>query len=97
MTTMVQITIDSIIQRNDNRVVTTELDDEMVMMDVQSGTYIRLNKIARVIWEQIQTPLMVNELVGNLINKYEVDENQCEREVIACLSKMEEQGLLVFN
>jgi len=51
---MSKITVNSIIRRNDEQFVSTQIDDELVMMDIQNGNYIKLNKMANIIWEQIK-------------------------------------------
>lgn len=91
---MVQISLNSIVQRNDKRVVFTPLDDEMVMMDVDNGNYIKLNKTACSIWELIKEPIMVSLLISNLQNLFYVSNQICTDETIACLNKMKEQALL---
>jgi hypothetical protein len=78
----------TIIQRNDSRFVATELGDELVMMDVESGSYIRLNKTARVIWECLKKPIKVETLIKQLTNNYLIEEEQCKIEVIEFLNKI---------
>jgi Coenzyme PQQ synthesis protein D (PqqD). len=79
----------TVIQRNDSRFIATELGDELVMMDVESGSYIRLNKTAREIWNYLKEPVMVDDLIAALLAKYNVEEEQCKAEVMDCLNRME--------
>ncbi len=91
---MEQISLNSIVQRNDKGVVFTPLDDEIIMMDVDNGNYIKLNKTACSIWELIKEPIMVSKLISNLQNLFHVSNQICTNDTIACLHKMKELALL---
>ena len=88
------IELSTVIQRNDTRFVATELGDELVMMDMEGGNYIRLNKTARVIWNYIREPVKVEAVVKLLIENYDVKVELCRTEVMDCLVGMEKQQLL---
>jgi len=88
------VELSAVIQRNDSRFIATELGDELVMMDTESGSYIRLNRTAREIWEYSKKPLTVDELVAALLAKYNVEEEQCRVEVVDCLKRMEANFLV---
>ena len=94
---MEKITLNSTVQRNDSRVAATELDDELVMMDLENGNYIKLNKTGRIIWDQTETPIQVSALIHFLTNKYQTDQKQCTQEVIEYLGKMENNKLLTIH
>jgi len=94
---MKTIELSTVLQRNDIRFVATELGDELVMMDMEGGNYIRLNKTARVIWNYIREPVRVEEVVKSLMETYDVKEELCSVEVLDCLAGMEKQQLLLFR
>lgn len=87
--------LEMVIQRNDSRFVATELGDELVIMDVDNGCYIRLNKTARVIWEQLKEPTKADQLVDILLTKYKVEGEQCKAEVMDCLLEMGKNQIVV--
>jgi len=91
---MSKITVNSIIRRNDEQFVSTQIDDELVMMDIQNGNYIKLNKMANIIWEQIKEPLSVNQLIKYLETRFFVNEDQCQNETLSCLDRMNEHNLI---
>ena len=91
---MVQITLESIVQRKDDRVLASEIDDEMVMMDLESGNYISLNKMGSIIWRQIENPIPVKELIQYLMGKYNVQEEECVTDTLSFLQKVQEQNAL---
>lgn len=93
---MKTLEFDTVIQRNETRFIATDFDAELVMMDLESGTYIRLNKTAKVIWEQLKEPATLDQLVNSFLSVYKVEECICRKEVIACLIKMREEGIVLF-
>lgn len=77
------------------RVVENELNaDETVMLDVDQGRYFGVSEIGKVIWETVAEPTSVDDLVAVLLERYEVDEETCRREVISFLNELTDQGLL---
>ncbi|NTW32670.1 MAG: PqqD family protein [Bacteroidetes bacterium] len=89
-----KITLESIVQRKDSQIMASELSDELVMMDMENGNYISLNKTGRIIWEQIEKPIQVKELLQYLIKKYNVEKQQCSNDTLNYLEKINEQNLL---
>ncbi len=56
---------------------TTEIDDELVMMDVDQGYYFGLNETAKFIWELLDRPTPYQQVIYTLISRYQVEEGQC--------------------
>lgn len=54
-------------------VVATDMDGETVMMDVQKGSYFALSGSGPDIWEKLAQPMLVDELVKALGEKYDTD------------------------
>ena len=92
---MAKITQNSIIQRNDLRVVSTRLGDEMVMMDIEKGNYINLNQTALVIWDQLSSPTPVSKLITYLVDRFHLEDTHCCDETLSCLDEMSIQGLIL--
>jgi hypothetical protein len=91
---MTNITIETIITRRKEGLLISELGDEMVMMDIESGNYIGLNQTGRVIWELIEQPIKVDELVKQLLDRYDTSYNECCQDTLEYLNKMNEQKIL---
>lgn len=92
---MNRISSTQILQRKENNVLATNLGDELVMMDTQSGNYITLNDLGRIIWDKLEQPISGHDLTLYLLSKYDVTEEQCKTETYAFLEKLQAQGLLV--
>ncbi|MET1254979.1 PqqD family peptide modification chaperone [Aliikangiella maris] len=84
---MNQLTINSIIQKNED-VVDAQIDDGTVMLDVESGHYYGLDAIATHIWQIIEQPQSVRHICDKLQAEYDVAEQQCQSDVIRFLNDM---------
>jgi hypothetical protein len=70
------------------QVVQSKIDDEVVMMDIESGFYFGLNSVASVIWELLKDGKTVDELADYLITEYDVNREQCLEETDILIKKM---------
>jgi hypothetical protein len=70
------------------QVVQSKIDDEVVMMDIQSGFYFGLNSVASIIWELLKDGKTVDELADYLITEYDVSREQCLEETDILIKKM---------
>jgi len=74
--------------------VSAPMGDELAMMDMASGSYFVLDKVAAAIWEAIETPTAVRALCDQLRERYEVPETRCEADVIPFLEKLALKNLV---
>src|SRR4051812_19047380 len=72
MTTAPTITTESYIAAREG-VVSCDLDDEVVLLHLHSGTYFGLNPVGVDIWSRIQTGERVSEILEYLLTQYAVD------------------------
>ncbi len=70
------------------QVVQSKIDDEVVMMDIESGFYFGLNSVASIIWELLKDAKTVDELADYLITEYDVSREQCLEETDILIKKM---------
>jgi len=78
-----------------NSTISGRLHDELVMMDIEKGKYFSLNPVATRIWDILEKPLSAEELCLQLIEEYEVDEEQCRKQVEELLEEMLKLGLII--
>ncbi len=90
---MCDITVHSIVSGN-KEIVTAEMDGETVMMSVETGKYYNLGKMGSVIWGMLGNPITVESLVDTLLEKYKVEREQCEKEMLSFLNQTYKEGLL---
>src|SRR5690348_9690456 len=71
-----------------------QLDDQFVLMAVDTGEYFELNRVGSRIWQEMSTSIPVHVLVDRLEREFEIDRPTCEAEVISWIEKMQRLGLL---
>lgn len=74
--------------------IETEIDGEMVALDVERGTCLGFNSTASRIWALIEEPRTLSAIVDRLAEEFDVDAAQCARDVEALLADLREQGLV---
>ncbi len=91
---MKKITPDTIIQRN-NEILTSDLDGEKVMMSIKRGEYYGLGKTGTFIWDNIDEPVKISDLVAMITEKYNVDRNQCFEDILPFITDLIEKELII--
>ncbi|WP_354700537.1 hypothetical protein DSM112329_00816 [Paraconexibacter sp. AEG42_29] len=72
-----------------------EMDGEYVMMGQEQGAYFALKGVAAVVWEQLESPQTLDELVNAVVDRFEVSRKDCERDTSAFLAQLLESGLII--
>ncbi len=84
---------DCVVQR-DHDVLAAEADQDVVMVSVAKGLYYAVSDIAREIWEAIDRPKKISDLIDDLTATYRVDRHLCEEETLSFLEDLRTEGLL---
>ena len=87
------LSLTSKVQRNLN-MVTSNLDGEIVMMSVEHGEYFGLDEIGTRIWEFLEKPVIVEELITSLTNEFEVERQECEHDTLEFLEELLSKELI---
>lgn len=90
------ITAETIVRRGDNH-VETEVADQTMMMNIDKGKYYALEGTAQMIWGALEAPKSVQDLVAQMVDTYEVDQDQCMTDVVSFLSDLVENELVVVE
>ena len=80
-------------QRNDHW-VGTQIDDAFVMLDFEGGTYVSLNKTATDVWNALEQPTSAENIVGVLMERYDVSGDQCTVAVDRVLADFQAKRLI---
>lgn len=89
----VAIAMDQMICRRKD-LVASQMDDEIVMLDMESGQYFGMNPIASAIWEKLEQPITLFELCEKLMVEFEVEPEQCKNDVSQFVEQLVENKLL---
>ena len=90
------ININNVVSRR-NDIDTTELNGEIVMMDLEKGRYFSLNGVGSRIWEIIEEPIGINKIVDCLLEEYDVNRNECEENVLEFLGKLDDANIIFVD
>ena len=74
--------------------VSSELDGEAVILNLESGTYFGLDEIGARIWSLLQEPKSIVEIRDTLLDEYEVEADRCEEDLLALLEELKAAGLI---
>lgn len=83
---------DAFIRRQD--IVTSEMDRDLVMLSIDNGKYYGMNDVGRHVWYLLKEQTRVGDICRRLRTEFEVDPNQCEKEVIIFLQNLLEENLV---
>ena len=70
-------------------VVDTQVHDETVLMSVRTGKYLFMNRTASVIWELLNSPQSMTQIIEVMTQRFAVDETRCQAEVSSLLTRLE--------
>ena len=93
---MTDISMDTTICRTKD-VVASDIDGEVVMMSIENGAYYGIDSIGSRIWELIETPCKVSELIEKLLEEFEVDRPTCEKDVLKFLEELQKDKIILVQ
>lgn len=74
--------------------ISGQIDDEIVMVDIEKGSYFSLNAVATRIWELLEEPLGLENICDQLLTEYDVSLEKCRADVTEHLTQMQTLGLV---
>jgi hypothetical protein len=93
MTVPQTLKLDWIVQR-DPDVIAAEADQDLVMVSIVNGAYYGVSDVAREIWEAIEHPRKISDLIDDLTARYNVDRSSCEEQTLSFLESLMTERLL---
>jgi Coenzyme PQQ synthesis protein D (PqqD) len=75
-------------------ILSSTLDDEVVMMSSEQGMYYNLDPIGSRIWELLDAPQTLESLCAQLLEEYDIDQATCQQETEEFLLSLTERGLI---
>lgn len=88
------MTPDACLVRNPD-LIAMSLDDDLVMMHAEAGSYFSLNPVGAHIWEQLAQPLTLDALLQSVRDSFDAaPDAQMAQDVRAFVEKMIENDLV---
>ena len=74
--------------------VSSDLGGEVAILDLGSGMYYGLDEVGARVWELIGKPMVVQEVVGVILDEYDVGVEEGRGDVLALLRELADKGLV---
>jgi hypothetical protein len=71
-----------------SEVLSSDIGGESVILNLNSGIYYSLTQVGATVWNFIQTPKTVEEILDLILQEYEVDSAQCEQDLLVLLEEL---------
>lgn len=78
----------------DKRLLSSEVRGEAVILNVQSGTYYGLDEVGTRIWQLVQQPISLGDVLTTLLSEYDVEAHRCERDLCRYIDDLADKGLI---
>src|SRR5262245_11503610 len=90
---MKSISMNSIITATRDQ-VSCDLAGETAILDLKSGQYYGLNAVGARIWDLVQEPKSIADVMRVILAEYEVEAESCERDISALIEDLHAKGLI---
>ena len=74
--------------------LSSELSGEVVILSLADGVYYGLDAVGAYVWEQLRVPHSVRDLVSEITERYAVNREQCERDLLKFLEDLRAHHLV---
>ena len=81
------VKLQSVISRNPE-IIHSAMDGEVVMMSVDQGLFFGIDTIGAHIWNLLETPAKVEDLIEKLVTSYDGERSVCENDTLRFLNDM---------
>tara|TARA_R110002167_G_scaffold81834_3_gene223672 strand:- start:1681 stop:1914 length:234 start_codon:yes stop_codon:yes gene_type:complete len=72
----------------------SDVDKEVILMNLESGTYFNLNSVGSAIWHFLETDITVKDIISKLVNEFKISEKECELSVMKYLSSLKDANVI---
>lgn len=91
-----EITDSSVVQRK-NDLLYSEIQDEIVALNINTSEYIGFNSVGSRIWRILEHPVGFPELLNRIVQEFDVNSAQARKDVIHFLQKLYEKKLITVK
>lgn len=74
--------------------VSCPLGDESSILSLKNSVYYSLDPVGTRIWELLRQSRSVGSILEVLLEEYDVEPERCERDLLAILGKLQQEGLI---
>lgn len=74
-----------------------QLQDEAVLLSLDSGQYFGLDAVGTRIWQLLAEGMPLSDVASTIVAEYEVDRERCEADLVKLLGDLEAQRLVAIT
>ena len=78
-------------------VMFNRVGDEVVLLDLDSGTYYGLDAVGGRLWDLISGSATIGEAIDTMLEEYEVEREVLESDVLRLVNELREKGLISIS
>jgi hypothetical protein len=95
MKSPVMVTLDTLVVRSESA-LSAEVGEEAVMLVPERNAYYDTNAQGAAVWRALAAPTTVREICAELVQRYEVSAEDCERDVLAFVQDGITEGVITL-
>ncbi|MEF2245683.1 MULTISPECIES: lasso peptide biosynthesis PqqD family chaperone [unclassified Paenibacillus] len=96
MITDQSLLLNALVVCSQNNIV-SDMGEEKVILSVENGKYYNLGVMGSQIWNLIQEPKLVTQIVDELMEEFDVDRSTCEDQLLSFLIHLSKEKLVILN
>lgn len=81
-----------VVQKPD--LLSSDLDEDLVLMSIETSRYFGLDSLSREIWDQFDEPRSIAEVCSRLVERYDVTLEQCRQDTLAFVEQLVDAKLV---
>ena len=97
MSDTVELIPETVISRNEGKFLASRIGEEIVMMNIENGDYLGINRVGTDLWEKLTQPRPVKALIDEMKAEYNVDPVECEKQCYAFIRQMIAENMILVN
>ena len=74
--------------------LSTVVDEETVLLNTDTGRYNCLDPVGSAVWRHLQEPVSYTDLLGKLLEEYDVTEARCSADLCTLLEQLRTEQLI---
>lgn len=74
--------------------ISTVLDGETVILDVESGIYSGLNEVGTVVWDLLENQVSIADLREAILRDFDVSPEECSENLLSFLQELADNKLI---
>ena len=96
MTKQTKLNAETLIVQSESQ-VSSDLDGETVMMNIENGEYFKANEIGSRIWGLLEEQTTPRRICDQLLEEFDIESDTCEKQVFSFLETLLKDQLIQVN